>query len=212
MEYRIMWRYWLTVTMCSFVQLSHNVSIAICPSKLWFHCEKRHEKGPSAEHNLLLAEFKEAFSLFDKDGDGTITTKELGTVMRSLGQNPTEAELQDMINEVDADGRLSVRTLSAFRRGLVWSFECIFQFLRKSPSSSVPDHSQSPLFVSFANSHTVTLRTAARSCQRSCWFTVWGASFWIIWINPNLQHLVLTSVLRLCDARTNGPSKRMSSR
>lgn len=59
-------------------------------------------------HVLCLwfkTEFKEAFSLFDKDGDGTITTKELGTVMRSLGQNPTEAELQDMINEVDADGK-----------------------------------------------------------------------------------------------------------
>ena len=52
----------------------------------------------------LCLELMEAFSLFDKDGDGLITTKELGTVMRSLGQNPTEAELQDMINEVDADG------------------------------------------------------------------------------------------------------------
>lgn len=34
---------------------------------------------------------------------GQITTKELGTVMRSLGQNPSESELQDMINEVDSD-------------------------------------------------------------------------------------------------------------
>ncbi len=41
--------------------------------------------------------------MFDKDSDGKITTKELGTVMRSLGQNPSESELTDMINEVDVD-------------------------------------------------------------------------------------------------------------
>ena len=55
-----------------------------------------------------IAEFKEAFSLFDKNGDGTIATKDLGTVMRSLGANPTEAELHDMINEIDADGNGTV--------------------------------------------------------------------------------------------------------
>ncbi|KAJ2926107.1 hypothetical protein H1R20_g10983, partial [Candolleomyces eurysporus] len=47
--------------------------------------------------------FKESFSLFDKDGDGTISAKELGTVMRSLGRNPNETELRDMINEIDKD-------------------------------------------------------------------------------------------------------------
>ena len=50
------------------------------------------------------AEYREAFALFDKNGDGTITVVELGTVMRNLGNNPTDSELQDMINEVDADG------------------------------------------------------------------------------------------------------------
>ena len=42
-----------------------------------------------------VAEFQEVFSMFDKDGDGSITTKELGAVMTSLGMNPTEVELQE---------------------------------------------------------------------------------------------------------------------
>ncbi|KAI9300521.1 calmodulin [Cunninghamella echinulata] len=51
-----------------------------------------------------IDEIREAFNLFDKDNDGAISSKELGTAMRSLNMNPTEAELQDMIMEVDKDG------------------------------------------------------------------------------------------------------------
>lgn len=50
-----------------------------------------------------VEDFKLAFSLFDKDGDGSCDTTELETVMRALGQNLTDTELQDMIREVDED-------------------------------------------------------------------------------------------------------------
>lgn len=55
-------------------------------------------------HNLQAGEYHTFHEYHAEIGRvGQITTKELGTVMRSLGQNPSESELQDMINEVDAD-------------------------------------------------------------------------------------------------------------
>lgn len=53
---------------------------------------------------LALAEFKAAFDMFDADGGGDISVKELGTVMRMLGQTPTKEELDAIIEEVDEDG------------------------------------------------------------------------------------------------------------
>ncbi len=50
-----------------------------------------------------IAEFKEAFQIFDKDGDGSITLKELGIVMRTLGQETSDEVLEKMITEVDDD-------------------------------------------------------------------------------------------------------------
>ena len=56
-------------------------------------------------------QIKGAFSLFDEDGDGTISTEDLGTVMRTLGQSPTEAELQELIKKVPAkdNGRIRLK-------------------------------------------------------------------------------------------------------
>jgi len=53
----------------------------------------------------VFAEFREAFAAFDKNRDGVITAKELGEVLRSLGENPSETELLRIINEVDLDGK-----------------------------------------------------------------------------------------------------------
>ncbi|XP_049794641.1 uncharacterized calcium-binding protein B0563.7-like [Schistocerca nitens] len=66
------------------------------------------QPAPPAAHRGVtrsqMKEFREAFRLFDKDGDGSITQDELGRVMRSLGQFAREEELQQMLHEVDIDG------------------------------------------------------------------------------------------------------------
>jgi calmodulin len=48
-----------------------------------------------------IADLKEAFAMFDINGDGTIELNEIRQVMRKLGQNPTEEELKEMISTVD---------------------------------------------------------------------------------------------------------------
>lgn len=45
--------------------------------------------------------------MFDRDGDGTITVDELGTVMENLGINSDQEELDEMIKEVDEDGKIA---------------------------------------------------------------------------------------------------------
>merc|ERR1712054_248320 len=49
------------------------------------------------------AGFRKNFNLFDKKRTGSIPLSDMGTVLRSLGQNPTEAELQALMDEVDKD-------------------------------------------------------------------------------------------------------------
>ncbi|CAH1794489.1 unnamed protein product [Owenia fusiformis] len=53
-------------------------------------------------------DLKEAFQLFDKDGDGRISIEEVKTVVSSLQQDIDEDQLQEMFNEVDTDGSGSI--------------------------------------------------------------------------------------------------------
>lgn len=60
--------------------------------------------GDFPEDSDFVEELKKVFEHFDIDGDGRISHTELGTVLRSLGDHCTDAELKVLVNEVDADG------------------------------------------------------------------------------------------------------------
>uniref|UniRef100_A0A670IDG2 Calglandulin n=1 Tax=Podarcis muralis TaxID=64176 RepID=A0A670IDG2_PODMU len=44
-----------------------------------------------------IADFKEAFLLFDRTGESKITLSQVGDVIRALGQNPTNAEVKKIM-------------------------------------------------------------------------------------------------------------------
>ena len=49
-------------------------------------------------------EIREAFKVFDKDGNGYISAAELRHVMTNLGEKLTDHEVDEMIREADVDG------------------------------------------------------------------------------------------------------------
>ena len=49
-------------------------------------------------------EYKEIFAIFDSDGSGSIQHEEIADVMRTLGQNPTDEEVDEMVKKIDVDG------------------------------------------------------------------------------------------------------------
>ncbi len=50
--------------------------------------------------------------MFDQDGSGSISFDELATVMRILGNNPTDQELQDIMNGLDRDSKFEKKRTS----------------------------------------------------------------------------------------------------
>ncbi|KAE8710306.1 putative calcium-binding protein CML25 [Hibiscus syriacus] len=74
------------------------------PSKesLFIQSPKRSSLGNFTQ--TQLQEIEEVFKKFDVNGDGKISASELGSILKSLGQRPSDEELDDMIKEFDADG------------------------------------------------------------------------------------------------------------
>lgn len=52
----------------------------------------------------MQEELREAFRLYDKEGNGYIKTSDLREILRALDDKLTEDELDEMIAEIDTDG------------------------------------------------------------------------------------------------------------
>ena len=100
-------------------------------------------------HHLHL-EWKEAFSLYDKKGNSTVSSANLGDLLRGLGQNPTQAEVAELVKDTakskgvpETQGKETQNALLSFslffynircnerQRRRESSYICIYVYMRK---------------------------------------------------------------------------------
>ncbi len=65
---------------------------------------KKHVKDSDEEEK----ELREAFQVFDKNGDGFVVAEEIKSVMKSIGKQISDAEIEEILGKADinGDGRL----------------------------------------------------------------------------------------------------------
>ena len=82
-------------------------------------------------------EIREAFQVFDKDGNGFISAAELRHVMTNLGEKLTDEEVDEMIREadIDGDGQVNYDGKYVFHQ----SQTCIFYLWHPHPSIFIMD-------------------------------------------------------------------------
>jgi calmodulin len=61
-----------------------------------------------------MADFEEAFELFDKDGDGTISTGELKNLLRCFGKKATEDEVFSILERFNKTGENEIIEFNQF--------------------------------------------------------------------------------------------------
>jgi Ca2+-binding EF-hand superfamily protein len=76
------------------------------------------------EDNLTqeqVEKFRRTFQLFESDNDGMIPIDELGTLLRALGQNPNEEDLEHYKAKIDPEGN-GVVDFSSFKQIMIQRF------------------------------------------------------------------------------------------
>lgn len=66
------------------------------------------ESNTNVNASTETEELRAIFDYYDVDGNGAISIKELGDMMKSLGKDVTESELLDLMEEIDRDGTGSI--------------------------------------------------------------------------------------------------------
>ncbi|KAM4810333.1 calcium-binding protein 7 [Rhinophrynus dorsalis] len=82
----------------------HPVTAALMYRGVYTIPELLRDHSPTQLPEDEIEEIREAFKVFDRDGNGFISKQELGTAMRSLGYMPNEVELEVIIQRLDMDG------------------------------------------------------------------------------------------------------------
>ena len=86
---------------------SPSFRTSILPSSL--HTYNTFPLTKMSQYNTYLqisqasTNYKEAFALFDKRGNGRVALESLGDLLRACGQNPTLAEIRDLEKGVGGD-------------------------------------------------------------------------------------------------------------
>jgi calmodulin len=99
-----------------------------------------------------LSEFRQAFAIFDRNGDGQITQKELADALTSFDVRPTRRELKEIMTRVDKD-----------RNGTIDFEEFLDMMSQETKDSDVDDAAIRSMFTSFDLNGDGTLSLAELS-------------------------------------------------
>lgn len=72
--------------------------------------------------------YKEAFALFDKRGNGRVALDSLGDLLRACGQNPTLSEIRDLEKNVGADCKHVTRASIPYNSPWLITFRNVVDF------------------------------------------------------------------------------------